>query len=155
MGGGYSENAAMIIEEQYRRTLVFFSRCQELHRSGQAERVRTDEFTLGMACLALFLNNYYRAEVVKISDQTVTVFFVDYGNSHEVATTEVFRATPDLLAIPKLVFCVQELDYLPNDRRRCFRFIAFAKNRLLLESRQVLLRTVPAHLGGGHIARPC
>uniref|UniRef100_A0A914V9L8 Tudor domain-containing protein n=1 Tax=Plectus sambesii TaxID=2011161 RepID=A0A914V9L8_9BILA len=96
---------------------AIFNRCQELRHSGQAERLRREQLCLGMACLALFLDNYYRAEVVKLCGETVTVFFVDYGNTHEVTAAGVFRATPDLLAIPKLVLFAQELDYAPTDQQ--------------------------------------
>ena len=85
--------------------------------SGRAECIPCDQFSLGLACLAPYYEKLYRAEVVQIANPTVVVFFVDFGNTKEVRMSEIVKVTPDLLAIPKLLFLVQELDYAPINRR--------------------------------------
>ena len=94
---------------------VLFSRCQELSLSGQLKRLSS--LRLGAACVVRWSKDQkmHRAEIVSLSaDNEATVYFVDNGNrATEVPHTELFVPPPDLLAIPKLLFFVQELYYGP------------------------------------------
>uniref|UniRef100_A0A914UT74 Uncharacterized protein n=1 Tax=Plectus sambesii TaxID=2011161 RepID=A0A914UT74_9BILA len=50
----------------------------------------------GTACVAVFEEDWYRAEIVrKINDSTVEVLFVDFGNTEEKKVTEVFSLTDE------------------------------------------------------------
>ena len=46
-------------------------------------------------------NNWYRAEVLKVGGNLITVLFIDYGNTAEVPVTSVAQIHPSLLDIPR------------------------------------------------------
>ncbi|XP_023023151.2 protein tudor isoform X2 [Leptinotarsa decemlineata] len=50
-------------------------------------------------------DNWYRGRVVSFDDEKCTVFYVDYGNSEDVAFSQLRELTPDFLAISLL--CIQ------------------------------------------------
>ena len=60
----------------------------------------------GMACCAKFKMDgcWYRAVVDKVSGRTVTVQFVDYGNSDTVQNSDLKCITPDFLGAPVHAF---------------------------------------------------
>ena len=60
--------------------------------------------SVGDLCLALFHedNGWYRAQVLSVSGQSVTVFFIDYGNTETVTLDNLRTASDYVLAIPAL-----------------------------------------------------
>ena len=60
--------------------------------------------SVGDLCLALFHedNGWYRAKVLSVSGQSVTVFFIDYGNTETVNLDKLRTASDYVLAIPAL-----------------------------------------------------
>ena len=95
----------------------------------QADTVieRTDEYvvsgaaevpaacSVGDLCLALFHedNGWYRAKVVSVEGQSVTVFFIDYGNTETVKIGNLRCASDFVLAIPALSTKCHVSDCIP------------------------------------------
>lgn len=95
----------------------------------QADTVieRTDEYvgsggaeipsscSIGDLCLALFHedNGWYRAQVLSVSGNSVTVFFIDYGNTETVKIDNLRNASDFVLAIPPLTTKCQVADCIP------------------------------------------
>ncbi|KFM61406.1 Tudor domain-containing protein 1, partial [Stegodyphus mimosarum] len=57
---------------------------------------------VGLACCAKFSedNNWYRAEILNLTDTTASVLFVDYGNVDDVPKTSLKILTEEYLQIP-------------------------------------------------------
>lgn len=62
--------------------------------------------SLGSSCIALFSDDslWYRAEVVCINADNLSVRFVDYGNVSQVCITDVRAMPPDLVEVPSQAF---------------------------------------------------
>ncbi|KAL3968591.1 fatty acid-binding protein 1, liver [Sarotherodon galilaeus] len=60
----------------------------------------------GSPCLALFSsdNQWYRAQVIQKTDNTLNVLFIDYGNESEVSIKDVRSIPQHLLEIPPQAF---------------------------------------------------
>ena len=58
--------------------------------------------TVGQPCVALFEEMWYRAEVVNISVNDMTVHYVDYGNDETLIPSQVKQITPFFLKTPKV-----------------------------------------------------
>lgn len=69
---------------------------------GSASLLSSGSLKLGLACCAKFSedNAWYRARVQKIDGQTVTVFFVDYGNLEETSIRNIRALSEDLAKTP-------------------------------------------------------
>ncbi|XP_052256501.1 uncharacterized protein LOC127861849 isoform X4 [Dreissena polymorpha] len=77
-------------------------RIAEVVENGMAGSV--SRLDVGVICLALFHedNSWYRGRVVRVSGQSVVVFFIDYGNTETVPINNVREAPEYVLSIPAL-----------------------------------------------------
>ena len=85
-------------------------RTDEYVNSGGAEI--PSSISVGDLCLALFHedNGWYRAQVLSVSGNSVTVFFIDYGNTETVKIDKLRNASDFVLAIPPLTTKCQIAD---------------------------------------------
>ena len=66
-------------------------------------------FDVGDPCFAMFSDDgeWYRAEIVKIDDDLINVFYVDYGNHGNVKKDQLLPMTKAFMKLPKACFaCV-------------------------------------------------
>lgn len=75
--------------------------------------VKTNNFTasIGKPCLAFYIEDrrWYRAVVEAVSEDSVTVSYIDYGNSCRVKNCDLRELPSDLAQIPALAYkCCQE-----------------------------------------------
>ncbi|XP_052774771.1 uncharacterized protein LOC128213245 isoform X2 [Mya arenaria] len=77
-------------------------RIAEVVENGTASQV--SGCTVGDLCLALFHedNSWYRGRVLSSTGQSITVFFIDYGNTENVQLNNVRKAPDYVLSIPAL-----------------------------------------------------
>ena len=67
--------------------------------------------TVGQPCVALFEEMWYRAQVLNISVNDLTVHYVDYGNEETLKPSGVKQITPSFLKTPKVAIeCTLNLD---------------------------------------------
>lgn len=74
----------------------------------------------GQPCLALYKsdNQWYRAQVIRKNDKTITVVFVDYGNEEEVDYKDVRPLSASLLEVaPQAFLCSLDDIYCPKTKR--------------------------------------
>ncbi|KAM9798350.1 tudor domain-containing 6 [Neosynchiropus ocellatus] len=89
------------------------SRVSEVGESADCAPIDISCLSSGSPCVALFPEDslWYRAEVVDIHGEELSVFYVDYGNKATVRGTDVRKIPQDLLDTPSLAFlCVLEGD---------------------------------------------
>ena len=68
--------------------------------------------TVGQPCVALYEEMWYRAKVVNLSVNDVTVHYVDYGNDETLKPSAVKQITPPFLKIPQVaVECSLDLNH--------------------------------------------
>ncbi|XP_043119425.1 tudor domain-containing 6 [Puntigrus tetrazona] len=80
---------------------------QEIGNSSLAKPIQPDELSQG-PCLALFSDQlWYRAQVINIHSNTVSVLFVDYGNESEIKLNLVKSLPAKLLESPPQAFLCQ------------------------------------------------
>ncbi|TRY83510.1 hypothetical protein DNTS_016237 [Danionella cerebrum] len=79
---------------------------QETGDSIAIEPILLGNLNCGSPCLARFVDDqmWYRAEVIKTSEDTVSVIFVDFGNESEVTEGSVKALPCDMLASPPQAF---------------------------------------------------
>ena len=53
--------------------------------------------------MAPYMNEYYRARIKELSGDTVSVIFVDYGNSEEMSIGQVRQLLPEFRALENQV----------------------------------------------------
>ncbi|VDO51613.1 unnamed protein product [Onchocerca flexuosa] len=51
---------------------------------------KLSSFKISQACIALFMGNYYRAEIIGDKNNKKRVLFVDYGNVEDIDTSELY-----------------------------------------------------------------
>lgn len=67
--------------------------------------------TVGQPCVALFEEMWYRAQVLNISVNDLTVHYVDYGNEETLKPSGVKQIIPSFLKTPKVAIeCSLNLD---------------------------------------------
>ncbi|XP_053737376.1 tudor domain-containing 6 isoform X1 [Synchiropus splendidus] len=87
------------------------SRVSEVGESANCGPFDISALSSGSPCIALFPEDsfWYRAEVVDIHGEELSVFYVDYGNKATVRVTDLRQIPQDLLDTPSLAFlCVLE-----------------------------------------------
>lgn len=78
----------------------------EVWQAADQKSIDPDSFSPGSPCVALFPedNCWYRAEVIKIDGDELSVLFVDYGNTSKVSVTVTREIPADLMETPPLAF---------------------------------------------------
>ncbi|XP_022528728.2 tudor domain-containing 6 isoform X1 [Astyanax mexicanus] len=88
---------------------------QEAGNSAEIACIQIDELCQGDPCLALFTDKlWYRAKVIKKSQKSVSVLFVDYGNESENESGSVKPLPLSLLERPLQAFLCQLEGFSPS-----------------------------------------
>ena len=74
----------------------------EVYDAGDAEELKLTDVTVGGLCCARYSadESWYRAVIEAVRDDTLSVRFVDYGNTDEVRRADVRRLTDQFTSVP-------------------------------------------------------
>ena len=92
--------------------------------------------TVGQPCVALFEGMWYRAEVLNISVNDLTVHYIDYGNEETLKPSGVKQITPLFLKTPKVAIeCSLDLtrDDWPEDSTGIFEELTANDEQLIIK----------------------
>ena len=75
--------------------------------SSNADVSNIESRAVGIPCVAKYSQDeqYYRAEIERVGDQSCDVVFIDYGNSDTVKCTDIREISAELCQLP--AFCIQ------------------------------------------------
>ncbi|XP_039529135.1 tudor domain-containing 6 isoform X2 [Pimephales promelas] len=81
---------------------------QEIGNCSRTKPIQPNQLRQGGLCLALFSDQqWYRAQIIKTHDKTVSVLFIDYGNESEIDLNFVKFLPTKLLESPPQAFLCQ------------------------------------------------
>jgi len=92
--------------------------------------------TVGQPCVALFEEMWYRAEVLNISVNDMTVHYVDFGNEETLKPSGVKQITPLFLKTPKVAIeCSLDLnrDEWSEDSTKFFEELTANDEQLIIK----------------------
>ena len=99
--------------------------------------------TVGQPCVGLFEEMWYRAEVLNISVNDMSVHYVDYGNEETLKPSGVKQITPLFLKTPKVAIeCSLDLNRgeWPEDSTGIF-------EELTADDEQLIIKILRCHGG--------
>ncbi|XP_065110632.1 tudor domain-containing 6 [Paramisgurnus dabryanus] len=90
---------------------------QEYGNSNETQSIQIDHLGPGSPCLARFSDDlmWYRAQVIKKSNDMISVLFVDYGNESEIDESSLKALTCNLLDAPPQAFLCLLEGFAPSE----------------------------------------